>query len=209
MINDDEQHYLIPESGDVESLPDGITYVIGRHSDSDLVVRVEDVSRRHAEIHWEGDPVQPVLHAHGRHGTHVNGRALEVGQAITLRSRDEVRLGEEYRVCYLLGTTEELRRFVLEREQQLTGQHRTRRERSDSRSIRLAQEQVANLTPRERQVSRLAITGLSNGEIAHELEISLSTVKLHLRNAFAKTGTQGRTELTAYLLGGDAPPWQE
>lgn len=210
MVGDErKQHYLVPEVGEVALLAIGAPFVLGRHSDSDLVVRARDVSRRHAEIDWVGDPVRPVVRALGRHGTLLNGDPLEPDQDRPLHNGDRLRLGDEFGVCYLFATSDGVKRFVLEREQELTREHRTSKQGPDTRAIRLAQGELAKFTERERQVARLAITGLSNSEISHELKISVSTVKLHLRNAYAKTGTQGRTELTAFLLGGETPRWQE
>jgi ATP/maltotriose-dependent transcriptional regulator MalT len=50
------------------------------------------------------------------------------------------------------------------------------------------------LTPREREVLTLAADGLSNREIAAELEISEHTVKFHLASVFGKLGASSRTE---------------
>ena len=55
------------------------------------------------------------------------------------------------------------------------------------------------LTTREREVAKLATFGLSNQEIATRLNISLNTVKQALRNAMDKTGSQRRSDLSAYL----------
>lgn len=56
-----------------------------------------------------------------------------------------------------------------------------------------------NLTTREREVSRLAVYGLSNIEIAEYLHISLNTVKQALWHAMDKTGCKKRTDLIKYL----------
>jgi len=53
---------------------------------------------------------------------------------------------------------------------------------------------VEQLTPREREVLMLAADGLSNREIAAELEISEHTVKFHLASVFGKLGASSRTE---------------
>lgn len=53
---------------------------------------------------------------------------------------------------------------------------------------------VEQLTPRERDVLALAADGLSNREIAVELEISEHTVKFHLASVFGKLGASSRTE---------------
>jgi len=50
------------------------------------------------------------------------------------------------------------------------------------------------LTPRETDVLRAATRGLSNKEIARELELAEVTVKLHLSTIFRKLGVRSRTE---------------
>lgn len=51
------------------------------------------------------------------------------------------------------------------------------------------------LTPRERDVTRLIVIGLSNKEIARQLGISDGTVKLHLHNIYQKLALRNRTML--------------
>ncbi len=56
------------------------------------------------------------------------------------------------------------------------------------------------LSEREREILCLVATGASNKEIAHKLVISTNTVKVHLRNVFAKIGVSSRTEATLYAI---------
>lgn len=50
------------------------------------------------------------------------------------------------------------------------------------------------ITERELEVLRLAARGMSNRDIASELEISMRTVQTHLSNVFNKMGVGSRTE---------------
>ncbi len=52
------------------------------------------------------------------------------------------------------------------------------------------------LTDREMELVSLVSTGITNREIAHQLSISVNTVKVHLRNVFTKLGAESRTEVT-------------
>lgn len=57
------------------------------------------------------------------------------------------------------------------------------------------------LTRRERDIARLVLLGAGNQEIAAELGITESTVKMHLQNIFVKLGITRRSQLsTLYLL---------
>jgi DNA-binding CsgD family transcriptional regulator len=55
----------------------------------------------------------------------------------------------------------------------------------------------ATLTDREEQIARLVARGLSDKEIAHQLEISFTTVRTHLKRAFHKLRIDNRVKLAA------------
>jgi len=59
---------------------------------------------------------------------------------------------------------------------------------------------AGGLTPREVEVLRLLAGGKTNGEIAEELFVSVRTVERHVANIYAKVGTRGRVNATAYAL---------
>ncbi|MGH3479515.1 MAG: response regulator transcription factor, partial [Nocardioidaceae bacterium] len=54
-----------------------------------------------------------------------------------------------------------------------------------------------SLTPTEREVVGLVVSGLTNPEIAARLFVSRATVKTHLSHVYAKLGVANRTELAA------------
>lgn len=56
------------------------------------------------------------------------------------------------------------------------------------------------LTPREMDVIRLLVEGLSNKEIAQRLFVSARTVNYHLDNIYSKLGVNSRTEAAIYAL---------
>lgn len=58
----------------------------------------------------------------------------------------------------------------------------------------------AALTSRERDVLELVAQGLTNEEIADRLDLSRKTVKFHVGNILAKTGTADRTKLAVLYL---------
>jgi RNA polymerase sigma factor (sigma-70 family) len=63
---------------------------------------------------------------------------------------------------------------------------------------------LERLTPREREVVRLAARGLTNQQIARALVVAPETVKTHVRHALEKLGVRSKTELRLLLL--DASP---
>ncbi len=56
-----------------------------------------------------------------------------------------------------------------------------------------------DLTTREREVVALAVSRLSNQEIAERLVLSVRTVENHLYRAYGKLGVTARTELAPAL----------
>jgi DNA-binding CsgD family transcriptional regulator len=52
------------------------------------------------------------------------------------------------------------------------------------------------LSGREKEILRMVATGVTNREVAYRLDISVNTVKVHLRNIFTKLGAESRTEAT-------------
>jgi len=58
----------------------------------------------------------------------------------------------------------------------------------------------ARLTPREQQVLRSVLEGMSNKEIAFQIGVSLSSVKATLQHLFEKAGVRTRSQLVRIAL---------
>jgi DNA-binding NarL/FixJ family response regulator len=63
-----------------------------------------------------------------------------------------------------------------------------------------ASQRQAHLTPREQQVLRSVLEGLTNKEIAHQIGVSLSSVKATLQHLFEKAGVRTRSQLVRIAL---------
>jgi PAS domain S-box-containing protein len=59
---------------------------------------------------------------------------------------------------------------------------------------------TGRLTARELEVIELVALGMSGREVAQELQIAHDTVRTHMRNAMAKTGSRSRAQLVAKTL---------
>jgi DNA-binding NarL/FixJ family response regulator len=61
-----------------------------------------------------------------------------------------------------------------------------------------ARQGLAAITDREREITALVATGLSNDEIAAKLVLSPATVKTHVNRAMAKVGARDRAQLVVF-----------
>lgn len=76
------------------------------------------------------------------------------------------------------------------------------RQRTRSRQAE-AQALLERLSPREREVARLLALGLSNKEVARDLDISDHTVHVHRQRITEKTGSGHAADLARLLLRAD------
>ena len=56
------------------------------------------------------------------------------------------------------------------------------------------------LSDREIEVASLVSRGLTNKEVAKQIEVTEKTVKYHLTNVYKKMGLRGRMELMRFVI---------
>ncbi len=64
-----------------------------------------------------------------------------------------------------------------------------------------------SLSPREQQVTALAVRGYTNAQIGAILNLSVSTVKTYISTAYHKMGVSGRAGLVDRFRGLDLASW--
>ncbi|TAN69455.1 MAG: response regulator transcription factor [Magnetospirillum sp.] len=64
----------------------------------------------------------------------------------------------------------------------------------------LARDPLTDLTSRERDMLATLTVGYTNQQIASQLDISLNTVKFHLKNLYDKLGVASRAQAVAFYL---------
>jgi DNA-binding NarL/FixJ family response regulator len=70
-----------------------------------------------------------------------------------------------------------------------------------------ARDEASPLSPREERVLELLSKGYSNKEIAEQLELSVDTVRSHLKHIYEKMHVRSRTEAVArYVAANPANP---
>jgi FixJ family two-component response regulator len=91
-------------------------------------------------------------------------------------------------------------------QQALARDRAAREQRAQSEELR---RRYRSLTPRERDVLALVVTGLLNKQVAGELGTSEASVKVHRQHVMAKMGAGSLAELVrmAARLGIPTPPW--
>ncbi len=62
------------------------------------------------------------------------------------------------------------------------------------------EDPLGTLTGREHELLAALVDGRANAQIAHELDISLNTVKFHLKNLYCKLGVHNRAQAVACYL---------
>lgn len=61
-------------------------------------------------------------------------------------------------------------------------------------------DEKVEFTKSEQKIIKLVIEGKSNSEICEELNISLNTVKTHIKHVLSKLSIKNRTQLSIFFL---------
>ena len=145
-----------------------------------------------------GDAIEPVEQASRRRPKRIavapeNGReAYSISRLTTVVDMVEIELRvESLRRIVALARDEldRVRRDLEALTQAVPEAHRVERGRS----------LLASLTRQERRIALLAADGLSNHQVAADMNIASETVRGHMKGVFRKLGIHSRWEL-AYLL---------
>ena len=146
---------------------------IGRDDTADLTVPFEGVSRQHAELSVHTGSAR-LRDLGSTNGTAVNGTEIS---EVVLEPGDRIQLGSvefEFRIESRTGLAE-------------------LRDRAHARL------QVAQLSPREREVALAIARGLKSAEIASLLHISTRTVNTHLEHIYERLQLRTRTALAGLV----------
>ncbi len=76
--------------------------------------------------------------------------------------------------------------------------------RQESSEEQMAREQLAQLTPRERQVLEFIVDGEPNKRIAHHLELSEKTIEFHRANIMKKLEAKSLADLVRKTMTGNS-----
>ena len=162
--------------------------VVGRSDDCDIIIEAPSVSRRHAEIAVCGSAVI-VSDLGSRNGTFVDEQSVQKAVA---RDGQRLRFGK---VSFLLSEQ------VLRHD----GPHADE-ETDDCYSdehANIIKARALMLPQSQRRVYDLLISGISDKQIALQLNLSPHTVHTHIRAIFKTLQVHSRCELLACLANGD------
>jgi len=161
--------------------------IVGRMPECHIVIGDGTISRRHAEIVWDGARIQ-VNDLKSRNGTFVNGRRIE---------SSEVKLGDQLqfgRVGFLVAKGNGV-------PVEVDGDEST--DQCDyPRKENELQVTVETLSPAEGRIFEFLVEGLAEKQIASQLRISRHTVHNHVKAIYRQFGVHSRPELLARLLQG-------
>ncbi len=153
-------------------------YVIGRHSDCDLILNAREISRRHASVEVDENSCSTLVDLGSRNGTNVNGKRvdrcqLSHGALITISTVTclfESMVADEF-------TDEETTPAPI-----------------------TPAEILPRVSPAEQRVLFALLGGLSEKETAAKLSISPHTVHNHIKQIYLAYQVNSKAELLALFI---------
>jgi DNA-binding CsgD family transcriptional regulator len=161
------------------------TNVVGRDPTCNIVLSDHSVSRFHAELSVHGSIIT-VRDLNSRNGTYVDGKHI---QSSAVRAGQQLHFG-----CVKLHVV-------------TAGANASESDADpETRSVSDVFESAPTvfdkvpLSPAERRVFDLILSGHAEKEVAHRLEISRHTVHSHVRKIYEVIGVRSRAELLARFV---------
>jgi DNA-binding CsgD family transcriptional regulator len=162
--------------------------VVGRSDDCDIIIEAPSVSRRHAEIAVNGTAVV-ITDLGSRNGTFVDDQSVQKAVA---RDGQRLRFGK---VSFLLS------------EQELRYDGPNGNEETDdcysNEQASIIKARALLLSQSQLRVYDFLVRGISDKQIALQLDLSPHTVHTHVRAIFKTLQVHSRCELLACLANGD------
>lgn len=176
------------------------SYVIGRGYDEtppdSETIQIPDqmVSRKHCTLTWTDSGRWLLQDLGSTNGTIVEGAALK-GQVLLARGDSFKIGGTVVRLDYDQPDDADDNATVL-------ASDATEIAPLPMQSLKSPRQRLASLTPREKEVLDLLVSGLTNKEIARQLRISHRTIEAHRANIMDKTGARSFSHLIRMTLNG-------
>ena len=159
------------------------TFIIGRSSKCDFVVRDDTVSRRHAQIIVNPTEIS-VRDLDSRNGTYVDDQLVTAG---TVRKGENVKFGS---VSFMLSQ----------------GGNNEDEPDSEAETVKdkladcVSDPQPVDLSKAQRRVVQMLLRGLSEKRVAVQLKLSSATIHNHIQAIYRAFKVHSRSELLVLLL---------
>lgn len=114
---------------------------------------------------------------------------------VLVHGGDAVNVPNNFHTLDVFLPEEDMIRSFLRLEQAAHGFHKPQ-----PQAVKQAQTAAVTLTPREKEVLKLLVSGYINKEIADQLNVSLTTIISHRKNLTEKLHTKSVSALTIYAV---------